>query len=110
MKTSLNVFSSSLCSGGCAFEEPYSTCGYSVSLGTNGFTWEQVNSWEKKTMDPALPTGRTSAFCSIQQIVLIIYRLQWKEDIIISNFRINLNLEMKFEKNGRNSFSLIHSA
>uniref|UniRef100_A0A8C6UHC3 protein-tyrosine-phosphatase n=1 Tax=Neogobius melanostomus TaxID=47308 RepID=A0A8C6UHC3_9GOBI len=29
----------------------------SVSLGTNGFTWEQVNSWEKTTMDPALPTG-----------------------------------------------------
>lgn len=47
-----------LCSGGCAFEESYSSCGYSVSLGTNGFTWEQVNSWEKPTMDPALPTGR----------------------------------------------------
>uniref|UniRef100_A0A665TBZ0 protein-tyrosine-phosphatase n=1 Tax=Echeneis naucrates TaxID=173247 RepID=A0A665TBZ0_ECHNA len=44
-------------SGGCTFEESYSSCGYSVSLGTNGFTWEQVNSWEKPTMDPALPTG-----------------------------------------------------
>ncbi|KAF0034379.1 hypothetical protein F2P81_012137 [Scophthalmus maximus] len=43
-------------SGGCTFEESYSGCGYSVSLGTNGFTWEQVNSWEKPTMDPALPT------------------------------------------------------
>ncbi|XP_047188891.1 receptor-type tyrosine-protein phosphatase T isoform X10 [Scophthalmus maximus] len=43
--------------GGCTFEESYSGCGYSVSLGTNGFTWEQVNSWEKPTMDPALPTG-----------------------------------------------------
>ncbi|XP_058487850.1 receptor-type tyrosine-protein phosphatase T isoform X3 [Solea solea] len=43
--------------GGCTFEESYSSCGYSVSLGTNGFTWEQVNSWEKPTMDPALPTG-----------------------------------------------------
>uniref|UniRef100_A0A8C6VWG9 protein-tyrosine-phosphatase n=2 Tax=Nothobranchius furzeri TaxID=105023 RepID=A0A8C6VWG9_NOTFU len=42
---------------GCSFEESYSSCGYSVSLGTNGFTWEQVNSWEKPTMDPALPTG-----------------------------------------------------
>uniref|UniRef100_A0A8C5NAS9 protein-tyrosine-phosphatase n=1 Tax=Gouania willdenowi TaxID=441366 RepID=A0A8C5NAS9_GOUWI len=42
---------------GCTFEESYSSCGYSVSLGTNGFTWEQVNSWEKPTMDPALPTG-----------------------------------------------------
>ncbi|CAG10738.1 unnamed protein product, partial [Tetraodon nigroviridis] len=47
--------------GGCAFEESYSSCGYSVSLGTNGFTWEQVNSWEKPTMDPALPTGRMDA-------------------------------------------------
>ncbi|XP_059925931.1 receptor-type tyrosine-protein phosphatase T [Gadus macrocephalus] len=44
--------------GGCSFEENYSSCGYSVSLGTNGFTWEQVNTWEKPTMDPALPTGR----------------------------------------------------
>ncbi|CAL8337692.1 unnamed protein product [Lota lota] len=43
--------------GGCSFEESYSSCGYSVSLGTNGFTWEQVNTWEKPTMDPALPTG-----------------------------------------------------
>ncbi|XP_069387674.1 receptor-type tyrosine-protein phosphatase T isoform X11 [Paralichthys olivaceus] len=43
--------------GGCTFEESYSSCGYSVSLGTNGFTWEQINSWEKPTMDPALPTG-----------------------------------------------------
>ncbi|KAL3978536.1 cyclin-dependent kinase 1 [Sarotherodon galilaeus] len=43
--------------GGCTFEESYSSCGYSVSLGTNGFTWEQLNSWEKPTMDPALPTG-----------------------------------------------------
>lgn len=48
-------------SGGCSFEESYSSCGYSVSLGTNGFTWEQVNSWEKPTMDPALPTGRMDA-------------------------------------------------
>ncbi|CAL8381263.1 unnamed protein product [Boreogadus saida] len=43
--------------GGCSFEENYSSCGYSVSLGTNGFTWEQVNTWEKPTMDPALPTA-----------------------------------------------------
>uniref|UniRef100_G3N437 protein-tyrosine-phosphatase n=1 Tax=Gasterosteus aculeatus aculeatus TaxID=481459 RepID=G3N437_GASAC len=43
--------------GGCTFEEPYSSCGYSVSLGTSGFSWEQLNSWEKPTMDPALPTG-----------------------------------------------------
>uniref|UniRef100_A0A8C4WJL0 protein-tyrosine-phosphatase n=1 Tax=Gopherus evgoodei TaxID=1825980 RepID=A0A8C4WJL0_9SAUR len=27
------------------------------ALGTNGFTWEQLNTWEKPTMDPAVPTG-----------------------------------------------------
>uniref|UniRef100_A0A674JR91 protein-tyrosine-phosphatase n=1 Tax=Terrapene triunguis TaxID=2587831 RepID=A0A674JR91_9SAUR len=44
-------------SGGCSFDEHYSNCGYSVALGTNGFTWEQLNTWEKPTMDPAVPTG-----------------------------------------------------
>ncbi|XP_075757469.1 receptor-type tyrosine-protein phosphatase T isoform X7 [Pelodiscus sinensis] len=43
--------------GGCSFDEHYSNCGYSVALGTNGFTWEQLNTWEKPTMDPVLPTG-----------------------------------------------------
>ncbi|XP_034643251.1 receptor-type tyrosine-protein phosphatase T isoform X2 [Trachemys scripta elegans] len=43
--------------GGCSFDEHYSNCGYSVALGTNGFTWEQLNTWEKPTMDPAVPTG-----------------------------------------------------
>ncbi|KAK4812853.1 hypothetical protein QYF61_022579 [Mycteria americana] len=43
-------------SGGCSFDEHYSNCGYSVALGTNGFTWEQINTWEKPTMDPAVPT------------------------------------------------------
>ncbi|CAM2102509.1 unnamed protein product [Caretta caretta] len=42
---------------GCSFDEHYSNCGYSVALGTNGFTWEQLNTWEKPTMDPAVPTG-----------------------------------------------------
>ncbi|XP_061487516.1 receptor-type tyrosine-protein phosphatase T isoform X15 [Rhineura floridana] len=42
---------------GCSFDEHYSNCGYSVALGTNGFTWEQINTWEKPTMDPAVPTG-----------------------------------------------------
>uniref|UniRef100_A0A493SY51 protein-tyrosine-phosphatase n=1 Tax=Anas platyrhynchos platyrhynchos TaxID=8840 RepID=A0A493SY51_ANAPP len=42
--------------GGCSFDEHYSNCGYSVALGTNGFTWEQINTWEKPTMDPAVPT------------------------------------------------------
>uniref|UniRef100_A0A674AKF2 protein-tyrosine-phosphatase n=1 Tax=Salmo trutta TaxID=8032 RepID=A0A674AKF2_SALTR len=35
----------------------YSSCGYSVALGTNGFAWEQVNTWERPTMDAAVPTG-----------------------------------------------------
>uniref|UniRef100_A0A3B4CIR0 protein-tyrosine-phosphatase n=1 Tax=Pygocentrus nattereri TaxID=42514 RepID=A0A3B4CIR0_PYGNA len=41
----------------CSFEEHYSKCGYSVALGTNGFAWEQVNTWERPTMDAAVPTG-----------------------------------------------------
>ncbi|XP_052582025.1 receptor-type tyrosine-protein phosphatase T isoform X3 [Peromyscus californicus insignis] len=44
-------------SGGCSFDEHYSNCGYSVALGTNGFTWEQINTWEKPMLDPAVPTG-----------------------------------------------------
>ncbi|KAG7494453.1 receptor-type tyrosine-protein phosphatase T [Solea senegalensis] len=53
--------------GGCTFEESYSSCGYSVSLGTNGFTWEQVNSWEKPTMDPALPTADINEFSACSE-------------------------------------------
>nr|XP_021544971.1 receptor-type tyrosine-protein phosphatase T [Neomonachus schauinslandi] len=49
---------SSLCvTGGCSFDEHYGNCGYSVALGTNGFTWEQINTWEKPMLDPAVPTG-----------------------------------------------------
>ncbi|XP_068933814.1 receptor-type tyrosine-protein phosphatase T isoform X2 [Petaurus breviceps papuanus] len=43
--------------GGCSFDEHYGSCGYSVALGTNGFTWEQINTWEKPMLDPAVPTG-----------------------------------------------------
>ncbi|XP_039548493.1 receptor-type tyrosine-protein phosphatase T isoform X18 [Pimephales promelas] len=43
--------------GSCSFEEHYSNCGYSVALGTNGFAWEQVNTWERPSMDAAVPTG-----------------------------------------------------
>ncbi|KAI4538511.1 hypothetical protein MG293_011914 [Ovis ammon polii] len=43
--------------GGCSFDEHYSNCGYSVALGTSGFTWEQINTWEKPMLDPAVPTG-----------------------------------------------------
>uniref|UniRef100_A0A8C8SJ60 protein-tyrosine-phosphatase n=1 Tax=Pelusios castaneus TaxID=367368 RepID=A0A8C8SJ60_9SAUR len=52
-----NIHSTLFPSGGCSFDEHYSNCGYSVALGTNGFTWEQINTWEKPTMDPAVPTG-----------------------------------------------------
>uniref|UniRef100_A0A8C7U235 protein-tyrosine-phosphatase n=1 Tax=Oncorhynchus mykiss TaxID=8022 RepID=A0A8C7U235_ONCMY len=48
---------SSCPTGSCSFEEHYSSCGYSVALGTNGFAWEQVNTWERPTMDAAVPTG-----------------------------------------------------
>ncbi|KAL6458552.1 hypothetical protein MHYP_G00337820 [Metynnis hypsauchen] len=47
--------------GSCSFEEHYSKCGYSVALGTNGFAWEQVNTWERPTMDAAVPTVRQMA-------------------------------------------------
>ncbi|KAM8916967.1 receptor-type tyrosine-protein phosphatase T isoform 3-T3 [Spinachia spinachia] len=53
----LGSAASQLFPGGCTFEESYSSCGYSVSLGTSGFSWEQLNSWEKPSMDAALPTG-----------------------------------------------------
>ncbi|XP_031423821.1 receptor-type tyrosine-protein phosphatase T isoform X4 [Clupea harengus] len=43
--------------GSCTFEEHYSSCGYSVALGTTGFAWEQVNTWEKPSMDASIPTG-----------------------------------------------------
>uniref|UniRef100_A0A670YG70 protein-tyrosine-phosphatase n=1 Tax=Pseudonaja textilis TaxID=8673 RepID=A0A670YG70_PSETE len=53
----LLVYSFLFSLGGCSFDEHYSNCGYSVALGTNGFTWEQINTWEKPTIDPAVPTG-----------------------------------------------------
>uniref|UniRef100_A0A8C3QXJ2 protein-tyrosine-phosphatase n=1 Tax=Cyanoderma ruficeps TaxID=181631 RepID=A0A8C3QXJ2_9PASS len=56
-KINPEMFSFFLVLGGCSFDEHYSNCGYSVALGTNGFTWEQINTWEKPTMDPAVPTG-----------------------------------------------------
>lgn len=55
LPVSLFFFSFSV--GGCSFDEHYSNCGYSVALGTNGFTWEQINTWEKPMLDPAVPTG-----------------------------------------------------
>ncbi|KAK1796307.1 hypothetical protein P4O66_009372 [Electrophorus voltai] len=36
---------------------PIPGIGRSVALGTNGFAWEQVNTWERPTMDAAVPTG-----------------------------------------------------
>lgn len=55
--------------GGCSFDEHYSNCGYSVALGTNGFTWEQINTWEKPTMDPAVPTGEWEASAAAEVLL-----------------------------------------
>ncbi|XP_011813215.1 PREDICTED: receptor-type tyrosine-protein phosphatase mu-like [Colobus angolensis palliatus] len=43
-------------SGGCLFDEPYSTCGYSQSE-DDDFNWEQVNTLTKPTSDPWMPSG-----------------------------------------------------
>uniref|UniRef100_A0A8C5R8W7 protein-tyrosine-phosphatase n=1 Tax=Leptobrachium leishanense TaxID=445787 RepID=A0A8C5R8W7_9ANUR len=64
-------------SGGCTFEEHYSSCGYSVALGTNGFTWDQVNTWERPPMDATVPTGsfmlvNSSGFASGQKAHLLL--------------------------------------
>uniref|UniRef100_A0A8C5R9V6 protein-tyrosine-phosphatase n=1 Tax=Leptobrachium leishanense TaxID=445787 RepID=A0A8C5R9V6_9ANUR len=63
--------------GGCTFEEHYSSCGYSVALGTNGFTWDQVNTWERPPMDATVPTGsfmlvNSSGFASGQKAHLLL--------------------------------------
>ncbi|CAO2616720.1 Receptor-type tyrosine-protein phosphatase mu, partial [Lemmus lemmus] len=43
-------------SGGCLFDEPYSTCGYSQA-DDDDFNWEQVNTLAKPTSDPWMPSG-----------------------------------------------------
>ncbi|XP_040608831.1 receptor-type tyrosine-protein phosphatase mu isoform X4 [Mesocricetus auratus] len=43
-------------SGGCLFDEPYSTCGYSQA-DDDDFNWEQVNTLSKPTSDPWMPSG-----------------------------------------------------
>ncbi|KAG3294188.1 protein tyrosine phosphatase, receptor type M, transcript variant X2 [Ictidomys tridecemlineatus] len=43
-------------SGGCLFDEPYSTCGYSQAE-DDDFNWEQVNTLTKPTSDPWMPSG-----------------------------------------------------
>ncbi|XP_040186408.1 receptor-type tyrosine-protein phosphatase T isoform X10 [Rana temporaria] len=63
--------------GGCTFEEHYNSCGYSVALGTNGFTWEQVNTWEKPPLDSSVPTGsfmlvNSSGFATGQKAHLLL--------------------------------------
>ncbi|XP_048879335.1 receptor-type tyrosine-protein phosphatase T isoform X11 [Brienomyrus brachyistius] len=54
---SLNFIHGQFFPGSCSFEEHYNSCGYSVALGTSGFAWEQVNTWEKPTTETVLPTG-----------------------------------------------------
>ncbi|XP_018418112.1 PREDICTED: receptor-type tyrosine-protein phosphatase T isoform X4 [Nanorana parkeri] len=63
--------------GGCTFEEHYNSCGYSVALGTNGFTWEQVNTWERPPLDSIVPTGsfmlvNSSGFATGQKAHLLL--------------------------------------
>ncbi|KFO27072.1 Receptor-type tyrosine-protein phosphatase mu [Fukomys damarensis] len=41
--------------GGCLFDEPYSTCGYSQAE-DDDFNWEQVNTLGKLTPDPWMPS------------------------------------------------------
>ncbi|XP_077434554.1 receptor-type tyrosine-protein phosphatase T isoform X2 [Vanacampus margaritifer] len=48
------------CPGGCTFEDSYSSCGYSVSLGTSGFTWEQDRSTHAGGMMAVNASGRAS--------------------------------------------------
>ncbi|XP_058294619.1 receptor-type tyrosine-protein phosphatase mu isoform X6 [Hylobates moloch] len=54
-------------SGGCLFDEPYSTCGYSQSE-DDDFNWEQVNTLTKPTSDPWMPSARTPHFLRIQNV------------------------------------------
>ncbi|EPY79317.1 hypothetical protein CB1_000932026 [Camelus ferus] len=51
----------SLASGGCLFDEPYSTCGYSQAE-DDDFNWEQVNTLTKPTSDPWMPSEVPSKF------------------------------------------------
>lgn len=43
-------------SGGCSFDEPFTSCGYSQS-DNDDFNWDQVNTFTKPTTDPWMPTG-----------------------------------------------------
>ncbi|XP_039195114.1 receptor-type tyrosine-protein phosphatase mu isoform X6 [Crotalus tigris] len=42
--------------GGCSFDEPFTSCGYSQS-DNDDFNWDQVNTFTKPTTDPWMPTG-----------------------------------------------------
>ncbi|KAJ7338695.1 hypothetical protein JRQ81_012597, partial [Phrynocephalus forsythii] len=41
--------------GGCSFDEPFTSCGYSQS-DTDDLNWEQVNTLVKPSSDPWMPT------------------------------------------------------
>lgn len=68
-----------LSAGGCSFDEHYSNCGYSVALGTNGFTWEQINTWEKPMLDQAVPTGMRSIMFGAVMGMARFYHESWRE-------------------------------
>lgn len=42
--------------GGCSFDEPFASCGYSQS-DDDDLNWDQVNTLVKPSSDPWLPTG-----------------------------------------------------
>ncbi|XP_028618068.1 receptor-type tyrosine-protein phosphatase mu [Grammomys surdaster] len=56
--------------GGCLFDEPYSTCGYSQAE-DDDFNWEQVNTLTKPTSDPWMPSGLPSLFSVLSEIGVI---------------------------------------
>lgn len=70
--TVTDIVSLSPAVGGCLFDEPYSTCGYSQA-DDDDFNWEQVNTLTKPTSDPWMPSGLFS---------LLSLRGLWREFII----------------------------
>ncbi|EMP33415.1 Receptor-type tyrosine-protein phosphatase mu, partial [Chelonia mydas] len=45
--------------GGCSFDEPFSSCGYSQS-DDDDLNWDQVNTLLKPSSDPWMPSGKAT--------------------------------------------------
>lgn len=65
--TVTDVVSLAPATGGCLFDEPYSTCGYSQA-DNDDFNWEQVNTLTKPTSDPWMPSGLLSLLSLLSEI------------------------------------------